>query len=96
MLGHGAVFLVGGGGRHGLSLYFGGPLGKGRILTRDWARYDGSHAVFRPSNMTAGELAAGAYWFYEQWNTPARRASRKRRQTRQLGPENARYIAETF
>ena len=70
--------------------------GEGRILTRDWARYDGSHAVFRPSDMTPAELEMGAYWFYEQWNAPARRASRKKRQTRQLGRENAQYIADTF
>lgn len=31
----------------------------GRILTRDWARYDGHQVVFRPARLTAAELADG-------------------------------------
>ena len=31
---------------------------EGRILHKDWSRYDGAHCVFRPGNMTAGELEA--------------------------------------
>lgn len=33
--------------------------GEGRILTRDWERYDGQHAVFRPKHLSAGELEQG-------------------------------------
>jgi radical SAM superfamily enzyme YgiQ (UPF0313 family) len=33
---------------------------QGRILTRDWSRYNGQTAVFRPAHMTAGELEEGA------------------------------------
>jgi radical SAM superfamily enzyme YgiQ (UPF0313 family) len=29
---------------------------EGRILTRDWSRYDGQHAVFQPASMSAHEL----------------------------------------
>lgn len=37
-----------------------------RILTRDWSKYDGSHAVFQPTNMTPEELEDGAYWFWDE------------------------------
>jgi len=32
---------------------------EGRILTRDWALYDGQHVVFQPAQMSAQELYAG-------------------------------------
>lgn len=32
---------------------------EGRILTRNWSLYNGQNVVFRPHNMTAGELEAG-------------------------------------
>jgi radical SAM superfamily enzyme YgiQ (UPF0313 family) len=32
---------------------------EGRILTRDWEKYDGQHVVFQPKNMTTHELAIG-------------------------------------
>lgn len=36
---------------------------EGRILTRDWSRYDGKrHCVFRPMRMTPEELVAGTEW----------------------------------
>lgn len=31
----------------------------GRILTRDWSRYDGQHVVFRPAKMSADALQVG-------------------------------------
>lgn len=37
---------------------------EGRILTRDWSKYDGAHAVFRPLKMTSAELEEGATWFH--------------------------------
>lgn len=37
-----------------------------RILTRDWSKYDGSHAVFRPAHMTPRELEEGAERFWKQ------------------------------
>lgn len=39
---------------------------EGRLLTRDWAQYDGVHAVFTPKQMSADELQEGAYWFHRQ------------------------------
>jgi radical SAM superfamily enzyme YgiQ (UPF0313 family) len=38
---------------------------QGRILTKDWSRYDGRHAVFEPAGMTADELQKG---LYDAWN----------------------------
>lgn len=41
---------------------------EGRILTRDWSKYDGTHAVFQPKNMTTQTLEEGAWWFYKKIN----------------------------
>lgn len=38
----------------------------GRILTKDWSRYDGAHAVFQPALMSPGELESGAWWFHRK------------------------------
>ncbi len=32
---------------------------EGRILSRDWEKYDGQHVVFQPRNMTVAQLQAG-------------------------------------
>ncbi len=32
---------------------------EGRILTTDWSKYDGSHPVYQPKNMTVRELENG-------------------------------------
>ncbi len=39
---------------------------EGRLLTPDWSKYDGSHAVFKPKNMTPEELEEGADWFWRE------------------------------
>jgi radical SAM superfamily enzyme YgiQ (UPF0313 family) len=39
---------------------------EGRILHRDWTRYDTGHAVFRPKHMTAEELEQGYAWIYHR------------------------------
>ncbi len=39
---------------------------EGRILTKDWAKYDGSHAVYQPKHMSTTELEEGVYWVWEQ------------------------------
>jgi hypothetical protein len=36
----------------------------GRILHRDWSRYDGNHVVFRPMLMTPNELLEGYLYAY--------------------------------
>ena len=39
---------------------------EGRLLHRDWSRYDTGHAVFRPKNMSPEELEQGYAWMYER------------------------------
>jgi radical SAM superfamily enzyme YgiQ (UPF0313 family) len=39
---------------------------QGRILTKDWSLYTGSHVVFRPKNMTPSELLDGKNWAAQQ------------------------------
>jgi radical SAM superfamily enzyme YgiQ (UPF0313 family) len=59
---------------HILTPYPGTPFFKrleeeGRILTRDWARFDTAHAVFQPSLMSPEELEAGYLWVYGEFYT---------------------------
>jgi radical SAM superfamily enzyme YgiQ (UPF0313 family) len=56
---------------HILTPYPGTPLfrqleAEGRLLHRDWSRYDTAHVVFRPRHMTAEELAQGYAWLYRR------------------------------
>ncbi len=56
---------------HILTPYPGTPLfrqmeAEGRLLHRDWSRYDTSHVVFRPKQMTEQQLADGYAWCYER------------------------------
>jgi radical SAM superfamily enzyme YgiQ (UPF0313 family) len=56
---------------HILTPYPGTPLfrqleAEGRILHRDWDRYDTAHVVYRPARMTPDELAAGYAWCYRR------------------------------
>jgi radical SAM superfamily enzyme YgiQ (UPF0313 family) len=56
---------------HVLTPYPGTPLfrrlaAEGRLLHRDWARYDTSHVVFRPARMTPEQLAEGYAWCYRR------------------------------
>ena len=56
---------------HILTPYPGTPLfeqmqAEGRILHRDWTRYDTGHVVFQPRQMTVDQLADGYAWCYEQ------------------------------
>ena len=39
---------------------------EGRLLHRNWDRYDTAHAVFRPKHMTPEELEQGYAWIYER------------------------------
>jgi radical SAM superfamily enzyme YgiQ (UPF0313 family) len=53
----------------------------GRILHRDWGRYDTRHVVYRTRGMTAEQLEAGywsAYREFYRWGSIWRGASRKR------------------
>ncbi|NLI77907.1 MAG: B12-binding domain-containing radical SAM protein [Candidatus Riflebacteria bacterium] len=40
---------------------------EGRILERDWARYDTSHVVFRPRHLSPEELRRGYLGLYEEF-----------------------------
>ncbi len=56
---------------HILTPYPGTPLfrefeSQGRILHRDWDRYDTSHVVFKPMRMTIEQLAEGYAWAYRR------------------------------
>lgn len=56
---------------HILTPYPGTPLfrqmeSEGRLLHKDWSRYDTGHVVFRPKQMTPEELAHGYGWIYER------------------------------
>jgi radical SAM superfamily enzyme YgiQ (UPF0313 family) len=56
---------------HILTPYPGTPLFRklsdaGRILHRDWSRYDTAHVVYQPKHMTPEELARGYAWLYQR------------------------------
>jgi radical SAM superfamily enzyme YgiQ (UPF0313 family) len=56
---------------HILTPYPGTPLfrqmeSEGRLLHRDWTRYDTGHVVFQPKHMTPEELAHGYGWIYQR------------------------------
>ena len=42
----------------------------GRMLHKDWSYYDMNHVVFRPENMTAGELQQGYAWALKYLASP--------------------------
>ena len=56
---------------HILTPYPGTPLfrqldSEGRILHRDWDRYDTAHVVFQPKHMSCEDLDGGYAWCYER------------------------------
>jgi radical SAM superfamily enzyme YgiQ (UPF0313 family) len=60
---------------HILTPYPGTPLfrqmeAEGRLLHRDWERYDTTQVVFRPRHMTPEQLAAGYAYCYERTFSP--------------------------
>ncbi len=61
---------------HILTPYPGTPLfrqmeAEGRLLHRDWSKYDTAHVVFRPRHMTPEELSLGYDWLYRRLFSPA-------------------------
>ena len=56
---------------HVLTPYPGTPLfrqleAEGRLLHREWSKYDTAHVVFRPRHMTAEQLELGYDWLYRR------------------------------
>lgn len=52
----------------------------GRIIDRDWSRYDGGHVTFRPMGMSVEKLETGLQWIYERfysWRSIVRRVGRR-------------------
>jgi len=39
---------------------------EGRILHKDWERYDTAHVVFRPKKLTVEQLEEGFFWLYKK------------------------------
>lgn len=63
-----------------------------RILTRDWSKYDGTHAVYQPLSMTPEELENGLYYFWKQFYALSNVAKRKMNHVKNLGLTKALYI----
>ncbi|MCA9664283.1 MAG: B12-binding domain-containing radical SAM protein [Myxococcales bacterium] len=82
---------------HILTPYPGTPLfrkleAEGRILHRDWSRYDTAHVVFEPRNMSAEELARGYGWVYQRLFSHTSIWRRRPRDARALLP----YLAMSY
>jgi len=82
---------------HILTPYPGTPLfaqleAEGRLLHRDWERYDTAHAVFRPRNMSPERLEAGYRWCYETLFSSRSIWRRRPEQLGDVGP----YLVESF
>jgi radical SAM superfamily enzyme YgiQ (UPF0313 family) len=82
---------------HILTPYPGTPLfrqmeAEGRLLHRDWSKYDTAHVVFRPKHMTPEELALGYDWLYRRLFSPACIWRRRPRQVSAVLP----YLAMSF
>jgi radical SAM superfamily enzyme YgiQ (UPF0313 family) len=82
---------------HILTPYPGTPLfrqleAEGRVLHRDWSRYDTAHVVFRPRHMTAEKLAEGYAWCYHRLFSHASIWRRRPRDARTVLP----YLAMSY
>ena len=65
---------------------------EGRLLHRDWMRYDTAHAVFRPKHMTPEELEQGYAWIYERLFSHASIWRRRPQDWRAVAP----YLAMSY
>lgn len=59
---------------------------EGRILHRDWSRYDTAHCVFRPRQLTPEALEAGYGWLYRRLFSLASIWARRPRQAAAVAP----------
>ena len=58
---------------------------QGRILTKDWSQYDGSHVVYEPKNLTPEQIYEGVDYFYRGFNSITNTTLRKARQVKDFG-----------
>jgi radical SAM superfamily enzyme YgiQ (UPF0313 family) len=65
---------------------------EGRLLHRDWSRYDTGHAVFRPRHMSPEELEEGYAWIYERLFSHASIWRRRPEDWRSVAP----YLAMSY
>ncbi len=82
---------------HILTPYPGTPLfakleAEGRILHRDWSRYDTAHVVFQPRHMTPEQLAEGYGWCYQRLFSHRSIWRRRPREARAVLP----YLAMSY
>ncbi|MEI8355241.1 MAG: radical SAM protein [Deltaproteobacteria bacterium] len=66
-------------------------LAEGRITSNDWQEYDMGHVTFKPSGMTAKELAAGQVWLnraFYSFPSMYRRIFKLHRSVQVFGPMN--------
>jgi radical SAM superfamily enzyme YgiQ (UPF0313 family) len=72
---------------------------EGRLLHKDWERYDTSHVVFRPKKMTAEQLEEGYIWLYKKALTMKSivlRLARARTNPQFFGPSNMAFRSCLF
>jgi radical SAM superfamily enzyme YgiQ (UPF0313 family) len=82
---------------HIMTPYPGTPLfrqmeAEGRLLHRDWSRYDTGHVVFQPRHMTPEQLAEGYAWCYRHLFSHASIWRRRPRDVRAVLP----YLAMSY
>ena len=65
---------------------------EGRLLHRDWSKYDTAHVVFRPRYMTPDELGLGYDWLYRRLFSPVSIWRRRPRDTAAVLP----YLAMSY
>jgi radical SAM superfamily enzyme YgiQ (UPF0313 family) len=66
----------------------------GRIIHKDWERYDTAHVVFRPQHMTPERLQQGFVWLYKKFlsfRSIAGRLIRSRTQPQFFLPDNLAF-----
>lgn len=56
-----------------------------RVLSRDWSKYDGDHAVYQPLGMTVDGLESGCNWFVNRYYSTTESMKRKYRHTKRFG-----------
>jgi radical SAM superfamily enzyme YgiQ (UPF0313 family) len=67
---------------------------EGRLLHKDWERYDTSHVVFRPKKMSVEQLEQGYAWLYRQalsMKSIVLRLARARTNLQFFGPSNMAF-----